>query len=357
MNSRINNFDFLRFIFASFVIISHSYALSGAAEGDLLSKLTNGQMGFSYIGVHGFFIISGYLILKSLLRCKGLADYYWKRLLRLYPALIVVLLLTVLLAPVVYESSIPYWRNTSVYTYIPQNLTLFFRQKGIDGVFESNPYKSSINGSLWTICYEFSMYVMVSSLFFIRKKSFVKIVVVLLFVASYILSVFQPYFMNGLFMKFELGSGSFYNLMCFFTGGMVMTYLSIENKKTKTILILLALIILMFSTYFGLLLYTCYLTLPILVILIGQSSTPYINRLGEVVGDTSYGIYIYSFPIQQTLMYFYKMDPVTLMIISMLLSFAAGYLSWHLVEKKALGYKDLFSKKKLSRESKTEISL
>lgn len=165
MISRINNFDFLRFIFASFVIISHSYALSGSTEGDILSRITKSQMNFSYIGVHGFFIISGYLIFNSLLRCKGLADYYWKRLLRLYPALFVVLLLTVLLAPAVYEGSVPYLHNKSVYSYIPQNLTLFFRQKGIDGVFESNPYKHSINGSLWTICYEFSMYIMVSFLF------------------------------------------------------------------------------------------------------------------------------------------------------------------------------------------------
>ncbi|MGH1517306.1 acyltransferase family protein [Chryseobacterium sp. JK1] len=355
MNSRINNFDFLRFIFASFVIISHSYGLLGSTEGDVLARLTNGQMRFSYIGVHGFFIISGYLIFNSLLRCKGLADYYWKRVLRLYPALIVVLFLTVLLAPAVYESSIPYWHNTSVYTYIPKNLTLFFRQKGIDGVFENNPYTSSINGSLWTICYEFSMYVMVSSLFFIRKKSFVKIIVALIFVTSYILSVFKPYLLNGLFMKIELVSGSFYNLMCFFTGGMLMTYVTIRNKKTETILILLALVILVISTYFGLLLYTCYFTLPILVILIGKSSTPYINKLGEVIGDTSYGIYIYSFPIQQTLVHFYKMDTIPLIIFSMVLSFAAGYLSWHLIEKKALGYKDLFSKKKPVQESKTEI--
>ncbi|MEF9478143.1 acyltransferase family protein [Chryseobacterium sp. 1B4] len=85
MISRSNNFDFLRLVFASLVVITHSYALSGAAQGDPLSQLTHGQMEFSYLGVHGFFIISGYLIFKSLLRCKGLPDFYWKRLLRLFP--------------------------------------------------------------------------------------------------------------------------------------------------------------------------------------------------------------------------------------------------------------------------------
>lgn len=345
MISRINNFDFLRFIFASFVIISHSYALSGSTEGDILSRITKSQMNFSYIGVHGFFIISGYLIFNSLLRCKGLADYYWKRLLRLYPALFVVLLLTVLLAPAVYESSVPYLHNKSVYSYIPQNLTLFFRQKGIDGVFESNPYKHSINGSLWTICYEFSMYIMVSFLFFIRKKKFMKIVVILLFIVSYTLTIFHPDFLFGVFRRMELGSGSFYNLMCFFTAGMVLTYLDIKSRKTENILIILSFIVLALSIYMGFFTYASYITIPILVILLGKRSTQYINRLGEVVGDTSYGIYIYSFPVQQTLMYFFKLDPVLLMIITLPLSFLLGYISWHLIEKKALQHKDLFAKK------------
>ncbi|HCN51912.1 MAG TPA: acyltransferase [Chryseobacterium sp.] len=345
MISRTNNFDFLRFIFASFVIISHSYPLSGSTEGDILTRVTDGQMGFSYIGVHGFFIISGYLIFKSLLRSKGLADYYWKRLLRLYPALFVVLILTVLLAPFVYESSVPYWKNHSVYTYVPQNLTLFFRQKGIDGIFESNPYKGSINGSLWTICYEFSMYIMVSLLFFVRTKSFVKIIVALLFISSYILSIFHPNFLYGIFVRLELGSSSFYNLMCFFTAGMLLTYLKTDNKKLVSSLILLSFIVLVASVYFQIFKYTCYFTLPILVILIGSKSTRYINKVGEVIGDISYGIYIYSFPIQQALMYYFKLDTIPLMILSTILSFILGYISWHLIEKKALEHKDQVSKR------------
>jgi peptidoglycan/LPS O-acetylase OafA/YrhL len=349
MISRSNNFDFLRLIFASFVVISHSYALSGSSHGDPLSQLTNGQMEFSYLGVHGFFIISGYLIFKSLLRCKGLPDFYWKRLLRLFPALLVVLFLTVLLAPFVYESSVPYLQNASVYTYIPQNITLFFRQKGIDGVFENNPYKHSINGSLWTICYEFSMYVMVSLLFFIREKTFVKTAVILLFISSYVLSIFYPYFLYGLLLKLALGTNHFYNLMCFFTGGMIMAYLN-TSKRTENILIIVSFAVLIASVYLNINQYTSYITLPLLVILLGKSSTPYLNKVGETIGDTSYGIYIYSFPIQQTLMYFFKLDTAMLFIFSLPLSILFGYASWHLIEKKALEYKDLLTKRAILTE-------
>lgn len=78
-----NNFDFLRLLFAFFVIITHSFSLSGLRECDALCKITPNHINLSYLGVRGFFIISGYLIFQSLVRSKGLIDYYWKRILRL----------------------------------------------------------------------------------------------------------------------------------------------------------------------------------------------------------------------------------------------------------------------------------
>ncbi|MBP6639782.1 MAG: acyltransferase, partial [Bacteroidia bacterium] len=61
-----NNFDFLRLIFAIFVIITHLKPLSLRQEGDWLMSLTDDQLCFSYLGVRGFFIISGFLIFQSL---------------------------------------------------------------------------------------------------------------------------------------------------------------------------------------------------------------------------------------------------------------------------------------------------
>lgn len=350
MISRSNNFDFLRLVFAALVVVSHSFVLSGYSQYEPFSKLTFHQMEFSYLGVHGFFIISGYLIFKSLLRCKNIADFYWKRLLRLYPALIVILLLTILLAPAVYENLLPYWENRDVYSYMPRNMTLFFRQKGIQGVFEDNPYKHSINGSLWTICYEFSMYVMVSALYFIRDKHYLKYVVMLLFLLGYFLSIFHPYFLGGWFSKIALGSNHFYNLMCFFTGGMLLNYLDIKNQRTEIIVIIISILIFSTGIYLNIINYISYVTLPLIVILIGKRSTCFINKVGETIGDTSYGIYIYSFPVQQTLVYFYRPDAFTLLTFSLSISIILGYISWHLIEKKALQYKDLFVRKAISRK-------
>jgi peptidoglycan/LPS O-acetylase OafA/YrhL len=166
-----NNFDFLRLLFAIFVVITHSYELSGSNEKDLMDWVTNGQTSFSYMAVRGFFIISGFLIFQSLTRSRSLIDYYKKRFLRVFPALFIVLTLTVVLGIFAYKyDSVSYIKNRSVWTYVPNNLSLFRLQYSITGIFENNPYRSVINGSLWTIPYEFLFYIAISFIFFLRKR-------------------------------------------------------------------------------------------------------------------------------------------------------------------------------------------
>jgi peptidoglycan/LPS O-acetylase OafA/YrhL len=117
-----NNFNLLRLVFALLVVITHSYPLSGSKTGDYISRLTNGQVSFSFIGLSGFFIISGYLVFQSLDRSTTLLEYYKKRCLRIFPGLFAVLSLTVLLGWIVYESDLnSYVRNISTWTYLPRN--------------------------------------------------------------------------------------------------------------------------------------------------------------------------------------------------------------------------------------------
>ena len=173
MNNK-NNFDFLRFLFAVFVVISHSYPLSGEnLSSQWIYQVSNGQIVLAKLGLDGFFIISGYFIYQSLQRSKTLFSYYKKRFLRLFPALFIVLVISILLLPFVYDGAIPILENPQVYTYIPYNMSLYNFQPVIEGVFDGNPYHA-INGSLWTIRYEFSLYIAISLLYFIRKNEIVK---------------------------------------------------------------------------------------------------------------------------------------------------------------------------------------
>ena len=97
-----NNFDLLRILFAWFVIISHSYILNGAGATDPLFELTNHTFLFSFIGVKGFFIISGYLIFKSMLASNTIPEYLIKRVLRIFHALAIVLLVTLVAVYFIY---------------------------------------------------------------------------------------------------------------------------------------------------------------------------------------------------------------------------------------------------------------
>ena len=93
---RNNNFDFIRFIAASMVIYSHAFPLSRGNDGELLKDITNGQWSFGSLAVAVFFVISGFLISQSYDRKNQPLNFIKARILRIFPGLIVVILLSAL---------------------------------------------------------------------------------------------------------------------------------------------------------------------------------------------------------------------------------------------------------------------
>lgn len=342
-NSRINNFDFLRILFASLVIVSHSYLATGNRNNELLSVLTNRQEAFGSLAVKCFFIISGYLIFQSLNRSKTIFNYFWKRLLRIYPGYFIMLIFTSLLIPFVYNKDVSLFKNPDYFNYFLRQLTIYHTQDEISGVFSNQP-SHLINGSLWTIKYEITMYFLLGILFLVKKKWRIYFIF-FAFLSSYLLLITNNAFFlnNRLLSKIYLQGPQFYDLLCLFMGGALCTSFSIKNNLSSHLIVSSAFIIIIISFYLNIWSYLKYLLLPIIIVFWGSLSIPYISSIGKKVGDISYGIYIYGWLIQQTLYYYFHFSILWLTIFSLLLAFIFGFISWHLVEKKALSYKNLIA--------------
>lgn len=333
-----NNFDLLRILFAWFVIVSHSYVLNGLGESDPLGQFTSNYLILSFIGVKGFFVISGYLILQSLTRSKSVLDYLAKRILRIFPGLIVVLITTIIVVYFIYPpTQLPYLLNPDIYKYFIGNVLLFTPHFYIPGVFEQLPSKA-INGSLWTIEFEFLFYIVLLLLFPIKRNlkalrwTLLGLMALFtignLFYPSELLSIKKPIPMD---LVFDLG-------IYFITG----SFFACVNWKqwpfSKYLLIasvLLFIAMIAFKTDRAWL-FTC---LPFIILYIGEKKSKAANWIHQKLGDPSYGIYLYAFPIQQLIVYYCKPSTFELFLYASIGAFAFGILSWRFVEKKALTLK------------------
>jgi len=338
-----NNFDFLRLLCALFVITTHSFALSGFCfQCDWLYWASGEYINLSHLGLNGLFAISGYLIFQSLVRSRQLIDFYWKRVLRVFPGLFVVLLLTILLAPFVYENkSVTFLNNRWVWTYIPSNLSLYRMQLGIDGIFDDNPYKNVINGSLWTIPYEFVMYMCVSCLIFFRHNR--KTMLVLLVAAFLLVLCGHLVFREKLAMyQFGILNGGFLSdIGIYFILGAILSAAKIETLKYRNLLLVISCTTWVLAIALRLPSLVYVISSSLSFVLLGLKSTPWIRDTRGKLGDLSYGIYIYGFPVQQTLEHYFSLEYLPLIICTVVIAFPLAYLSWHFIEAPMLRLKTI----------------
>ncbi len=164
---RNNNFDILHLLCALLVIVSHSYAMVGLHDNEPLLRMTH-LMIASDIGLCGFFTISGYFILNSLMTSKNILSYLGKRCLRIFPALAVCLVVVVAACSLFYAGDGSYWGQKETYSFVWNNFALWPIQWTISGVFEDN-FMAAVNGSLWTLAPQFTLYLLIIALFFVRK--------------------------------------------------------------------------------------------------------------------------------------------------------------------------------------------
>ena len=161
---RSNNIDAIRFVLASSVILSHSFALpAGSDATEPLHRFTGGQRTMGGLAVDLFFMLSGFLISHSWATNPRPLPFLRKRALRVYPAFIATSLLALLLfAPLSAKEGFGVLRGLDWISVAWNVLTL--RDLRIPGAFPTNPFPGAMNGSLWSVRYEFWCYLGVMGL-------------------------------------------------------------------------------------------------------------------------------------------------------------------------------------------------
>ena len=271
-----------------------------------------------------FFVISGFLVTMSYEKSRSNMGYLKKRCLRIFPGLCAFTILAAFLAgPLV--TSLPitdYLTRTRTFTYL-LNVSLYKMQYTLPGVFENNPIRA-VNGSLWTLSYEFTFYLVVLALGasgLLRKS-----VVLPLFLCSFIVPMTPILFHARLY----------FSLLADFSGGMLL-YLYKDVILVNGKLAILSGMILVFTLFAGGFKMAFAAAGSYLVVYLAFAPWLGMNNFGRW-GDLSYGIYIYAFPVQQAIIFWLREGGgwVKILAISYPIVLLIAALSWHLVEKRAL---------------------
>jgi peptidoglycan/LPS O-acetylase OafA/YrhL len=287
-----------------------------------------------------FFALSGFLVTGSAMRL-ALGPFALSRFLRIAPALIVDTAVSILAFGMAF-TTLP----KSTYFLHPQTMSYWLNCLGdihylLPGVFEHNPWRQ-INKSLWTIPSELLCYVAIG--FLMATSMLKKPLVAGAGIAAIMMIDIAFHNFGGAFhfpMEREL-AGPTGKLVCFFLAGSI-TYVMRDRVPVSSILaVACVLYIAVFSVtmpesfgqHVGFAIGAC-IALPYLVAWLGIQPLPV--PWPFKTGDYSYGVYLYAFPIQQTVVYLTgTRSPLVVMALSILPVILLATLSWHFVEKPTL---------------------
>lgn len=339
---RDNNFNLIRFIAASLVLLSHSYALTGVAHDPLIAV---SGIDFGHLAVDIFFVTSGFLVTGSLLKRANVRAFVRARFLRIVPGLLVANLITVFVIGLIFTvlPVLDYLREKDLYRFLFANTTLVLTdiRWTLPGVFMHNPFKDGVNGSLWTLPYEVKLYgvllfagILSYTRFKLLTPRALKLMLILATAVLVVYNLFDHYHNHRILNQWRL-SGMFISGAAFFV---------LKDRIIMSFWAAAAMLALLLAFAAPLLsdprFYVSYwLFLAYLIFYLAYVPKGPIRQFNKF-GDYSYGIYIYAFPIQQGLVAAIPdLSPLQLFAGAFPITLLAAVTSWHFIEKAALSVK------------------
>jgi len=352
LNGHRNSFGILRLVLAAAVIFDHAFPLGGWGTAPF-KAMWRDQQSLGGLAVLGFFAISGYLVGKSA-QNADVVQFLWRRFLRIMPGFWAVLLVgAFIVGPI-------FWvlegNDLGAYltlgadgpiSYLWRNWLLMIGQYQIHDIWvATTPFGLAgsggpINGSIWTLVYEFTCYLMLAGLLAFglvtKAKVVIPVVAGLLFILQVVNQVEPnaagaviPFF--GDHWRVEFG-------LIFFVGASFAVYS--DRVPYLNAFGVLAGFVSLGTLLLGGFNTIGFVAFTYLLLYLAARLPAVLQRVGAK-NDYSYGIYLYGWVAQQVLAYFgvhtWGYLPYTL--LALLLASLAGVVSWHVVEKQALKLKD-----------------
>lgn len=344
---RVNNFNLIRLLAAMQVVVFH-----GIEHLQIKSEWLN-FLGVKFLkyfpGVPIFFFISGFLIYWSFERnTNNIGQYFKNRLLRIYPALWVCLIITIFLLLLFSDNTIALLKDKGFYSWVVGQLTFF-------QFYTPNSLRfwgvGTPNGSLWTIIIELQFYFLIPIIYFLRKKN------KLTFYALLLISIFSNilvFMFDSESLLIKLWSVFIAPYLYYFMFGILFyiywnkVKLLVENKFLIWFLIYI-LWSYVLNTYFKIETYSYWIDSPInllsdiLLLFVVFSAATSNKKLSNLIlkeHDVSYGIYIYHMIVINVFAHLGLVNNIYYLALVFLITTLLGWLSWVLIEKNALKLKN-----------------
>lgn len=330
LESRKNNFNIMRFVAAMMVILGHMSFILGVDVKVFLGQAV------STIAVKILLLISGYLIAQSFMHDSNIIRYFIRRLFRIIPGLVGVVLISILVIGPIF-TVLPlkeYFSHSMTWQYM-RNI-LFYVQYSLPGVFETNPYPNAVNGSLWTIPVEISLYIMLVILFLIFRRWDITKISIIIGSALEIINISIRYIrpsavwcVYGTDLVAALAIIPYFFVGIFFTSKKIKKYL---NLQLATAVLCIAQMMNIGGKKAEIMIF---FVLPYFVFSFGLAEKPLFSKCFSK-NDFSYGIYLYGFVVQQmtiTVLSEYTLSLNVYFVICAFLTFIFAMMSWFLIEK------------------------
>jgi peptidoglycan/LPS O-acetylase OafA/YrhL len=331
-DNHASGFDYLRVGLATSILIIHCWIVCGGFQMVNAMFLSPARPLIRWI-LPGFFALSGFLVAGSLERCRTLGMFLGLRILRIYPALAVeVVLSAFILGPLVTSFGLhQYFHNHLFYIYLRNVFgDVHF---ALPGVFSNNPLAATVNGQLWTIPFELGCYLTMAVLTVLgvrRWRVLAPLSVVTLCVAYAFVTLIHH---HGVLVPVPGALNGALLIATFLSGVTIYLYKDIVPYSRAVCL--------------GAVLATC---LCLGIFKWGDFFAPFPAAYVTVYiglcnpstkllrgADYSYGIFLYSFPVQQACYYYipFARTPIGNFLVGLPATLLIAAFSWHSIEMPA----------------------